>query len=447
MNWRFTDGNKALQTALQTALSSHPVLTSFIVFDDERRAQYVTIQPSEDLWSACIFKYGSVDTVQDLEQLAIRFPEPNLSCIPGPLISCLLFEVKDNMSVGVLFYGKFTPASSFRLPNDGLPVHHAVQDASSFRLFLEDLNQAISAPSKKLAVHTDFNGWADFYSALRLSPAATASVGFHVERLRDLHHHKVAFYPAAKFPRQANTEDPDGLDYSFDAPGLVELRREHPNISVAVVLKAALALVNVSRTGYSHACFCNFEAGRSRFPFVPPTVQASNPSAFEASDVNGPIIQGVCNLIEVTRTESAIDLLKRVQVDQENLTKHAHAPLQRIIAELNSVQPGCGDSIIEAQRTQFVTWVPGLLGDYEKLRVEKIAIRCAAGLAIVAGIGGDNGTSYGLSMRWDAANFSRNQTKRFVEDLGEAVRWVTKRGNWGRPVSNIIDDLENDEIL
>ena len=224
-------------------------------------------------------------------------------------------------------------------------VHHIVQDASSTRLFYEDLDRALSNTSKELRPHVDYKAWADTFIALRDSPAATASVVYHVNRLSDLHLHKQGLYPPAPAPRQAITESPDGLDYGFDAPGLLDLKNTHPGIIAAVVLKAALSLVNVSRTGYTHALFNNFEAARTRFPFIPASLEALNPEGYEASDVNGPVMQGVCNLVEVLRSQTAIALLRRMQAQQTELTKHAHAPLRRIIDTLNASGTGAGDMV------------------------------------------------------------------------------------------------------
>ena len=224
-------------------------------------------------------------------------------------------------------------------------VHHIVQDASSTRLVYEDLNRALSDPPKDLRPHIDYKAWADSFIALRDSPAATASVAYHVKRLSDLHLHKQALYPPAPLPRQAITESPDGLDYGFDAPGLLDLKTSHPGIIAAVVLKAAISLVDVSRTGYSHALFNNFEAGRTRFPFIPASLEALNPEGYEASDVNGPVMQGVCNLVEVLRSQPAIALLRHMQAEQMELTKQAHAPLRRIIDTLNASGNGAGDMV------------------------------------------------------------------------------------------------------
>ena len=226
-----------------------------------------------------------------------------------------------------------------------ISVHHLVHDVSSMRLFYEDVNLALSDPFKELRPHVDYKAWADMFAALRHSPAATASVNYMVGRLSDLHLHKHALYPPAPLPRQAITENPDGHDYGIDAPGLLDLKTAYPGIIASVVLKAAMALVSVSRTGYTHALFNNFEAARTKFPFIPASLEALNAEAYEASDVNGPVMQGVFNLVEVPRTQTAIALLKRMQADQLHLTKHAHAPLRRIIDTLNANGSGAGDVV------------------------------------------------------------------------------------------------------
>ena len=95
------------------------------------------------------------------------------------------------------------------------------------------------------------------YHSLRNSPRASLEVKWHVERLRELHLHRKALYPPANLPRKGNQENPDGLDYGFDAPNLLKLKEQHPDITAAVVIKAAIALINVARTGHTHALFGN----------------------------------------------------------------------------------------------------------------------------------------------------------------------------------------------
>lgn len=275
---------------------------------------------------------------------------------PGPLFRCLIVHVQELGSAAMVMYRESSNAMKHCYTDKmTISVHHMVQDASTTRLFYEDLNRALSDPSKDLRPHTDYKAWAGSLVALRDSPAATASVAYHVKRLSYLHLHKQALYPPAPLSRQAITESPGGLDYSFDAPGLLDLKTSHPGIIAAVVLKAAMSLVDVSRTGHSHALFNNFEAGRTRFPFIPASLEALNPEGYEASDVNGPVMQGVCNLVEVPRSQPTIALLKHMQAEQMGLTKHAHAPLRRIIDTLNASGNGAGDMVRRDSIASFVS--------------------------------------------------------------------------------------------
>ncbi|MCJ1264211.1 hypothetical protein MMC22_004082 [Lobaria immixta] len=430
-SWNFAiaimaDGSSTqqLRAALEKALGNNLLLVSFYVLDQYQNPHYVTLKPSGRLWDLCILDHGSVKTSADVQQLAIQYPHREHATVPGPLFRCLIVHVEETKSAAMVMY-----------------VHHIVQDAGSTRLFYEDLELALSHPLKELRPHVDYKAWADSYIALRHSPAATTSVNYHAKRLSDLHLHKDGLYPPAAVPRQAITEDPDGLDYGFDAPGLLDLKKAHPKIIAAVVLKAAMALVNVNRIGYTHALFNNFEAVRTRFPFIPVSLEALKPEAYEAANVNGPVMEGVCNLIEVPRSESAISLLNRMQAEQKELTKHAHAPLRRVIEALNANGTGAGDMMVETHRTQFLTWIPGFLGEYERIRVAQIAIRCAAGLVFVAGLGGPTATTYMISMRWDVANYSREKTQVFVDDVKFAVLWLTAKENWDAPISKFLEEL------
>lgn len=318
-----------------------------------------------------------------------------------------------------------------------------VQDATSMRTFLGDLDHALAWPDDKTQSHTDFKAWAEFLKAVRYSPLADLSVNYHVARLRNLHIHTKGLYPSAPLPRRAIEESPDGFDFGFDAPGLLNLKKRLPSISASTVVKAAMALVNVSRTKHTHALFYNFEAGRQAFAFAPSSLRALSPALREASDVNGPTMEGVCNLIEVNPKERTLELLDRVQKEQIDLTKHCHAPVQRILEILKDGGNGCHDIMMEVHRTQFLSWAPGFLGEHERLKVLQIAIRCAAGLVLVGSIGGSCGTEYLFSLRWDVANFSKEQTIRYIEDVKKTILLLTSEHLWSDNVGRLLGKLQN----
>ncbi|KAK6202200.1 putative secondary metabolism biosynthetic enzyme [Pestalotiopsis sp. IQ-011] len=426
--WNFTiavstkepDAEK-LRAALRKALANNPILTSFVARDPQDNAHYITVNSNDALWNLGILDRGIVETAADMEQMAVEFAAPDMSKVPGSRAS-------DMLSARTCQGNQFV--------HDPLP-----------QLFLEDLEEALTYPNRNLAQHASFKAWSDSYFYLRHSPAATNSVRFHAGCLSDLHTHQAGFYPPERLPRRANTSNPDGYDYAFDAADLTLLREEYPDVSAAMVLRAAQAIVNVHRTRHSHAAFFNFEAGRRQFPFVPSALQRSSPETFEVSDINGPVMQGACNLIEVRRGESAVDMPRRMRREQGGLTKHTHALLRRVIEELNEHGNGAGDAMVDVHRAQFTTWVPGLLGDCEKLQVSRVAIRCAAGLVVVAGMGGDNATTYLVSMRWDEANYPREETVKFLNDLELVVRRIIAPENREREIGECLDFLDKAQEL
>lgn len=71
----------------------------------------------------------------------------------------------------------------------------------------------------------------------------------------------------------------------------------------------------------------------------------------------------------------------------------------------------------------------------------QIAIRAALGLVFVAGLGGPTATTYGISLRWDVANYSAEETMRFTKDVERGVLWMLEEENWGKPVGEFLDTV------
>ncbi|KAK7990334.1 hypothetical protein PG990_014614 [Apiospora arundinis] len=80
-----------------------------------------------------------------------------------------------------------------------------------------------------------------------------------------------------------------------------------------------------------------------------------------------------------------------------------------------------------------------MLGDYARLRVARIAIRCAAGLVVVAGIGGPRATTFGCSLRWDVANYSRAEAGRFIADVEAVIHRLTSADSWDQDVGSLVE--------
>ena len=243
---------------------------------------------------------------------------------------------------------------------------------------------------------------------------------------------------------------PDGIDYGFDAPALLNLKKHHSHITASVILKAAMAIVNVTRTGHTHALLSNYESCRSTFPFWPdtfrhiPSANGSTMADLDAGDVAGPTYNGVTNLIEIDHSEPALAYLNRLQAEQLELTKYANAPWRRVISALNELHPGenAGEIIPETHSTYFLTWIPGVLGEYERIKIANLVIRCALGLVFVAGLGGPQATMFGVSLRWDVANYSAGETMEFMRDVEKAVLWLLEEENWNKPLGEFLVQFE-----
>jgi hypothetical protein len=225
-------------------------------------------------------------------------------------------------------------------------------------------------------------------------------------------------------------EEEDGFQYSFESPDILRFREAHHNITAPITLKAAMALLNIHRTGHTHALFANLEAARTTFPFVPKFME----NQFEATDVAGPTIQAVINIIELKPQESVIEFFYRMQDDQTNLTKHASAPLKDIISALGDD----GRMITAIIQSQIFNWVPGMgttgTNPYTNMELLKAVVRPEVGLAVNAGLGGKESSTIFLHLRGDAADVRAFEA--MALDIEKISNWMLTPANWNRHVEN-----------
>jgi len=420
---------KQLRTALEATLSRNRILASFLIWDRQALtsdvALHVVIRHHRKHLDLCILDHGKIKTLNDLNTLAMSYPFPGHATVPGPLIRALLVHVEETNSAAML-----------------INVHHAVLDASYGQLFFEDLDRALAGA--ELDDHVDYKVWADSYFALRTSSDARVAVAWHVRRLDGLHCHRKALFPpptATGGRHFLNEGEGDGVEYSFRAPGVLDLRRRHRNITSPIILKSALALLNVHRTGHTHALFANLEAARTRFPFIPKALETLDGQGYEASDVAGPTIQTVTNLVEIKPEESTVAFLERVQEDQNNLTKYASAPLHDIITNLGA---HAGPMVLDVLRAQIFNWVPGMgttgTTPFSNFECVSVVARPDIGLAINAGMGGENGDTIFLHLRGIA--FSKAELLRTARDLEKITCWMADEKHRDAPVGRYHDCLD-----
>lgn len=323
-------------------------------------------------------------------------------------------------------------------------MSHAAIDASYAQIYSEDFDRALTG-STNLHEHLDYKIWADSYYSLRTSPEARAGTKWHLTRLKTIASHKKALWPPtpnrSKYdPTVQETED--GYQTSFEAPKIPLLRKANPNLTAVIILKAALALLNIHRTGHTHALFANLEAARTSFPFLPKSLQDTG--KWEATDVAGPTISSAINLIPITNpSETVLDFLARMQEDQKNLTKYASTPWREIMSSLSLNNKDTGDLIPQVTTTQIFNWVPGFgttgTDPYANFRLVNAVVRPLIGLAVNAGLGGEKGCTVFLHLRGDAMGVG--ELRRFAGELERIVLWVCEGANWGRKVGEFGESL------
>lgn len=388
---------------------------------------------------------GSLDTAEDLKRISLHHPHPDYATLPGPVYRTMLFDIKETGTAAMV-----------------TSVHHCVIDASMGQITSEDMDRALGAIASgassteeilsKLHPHVDYKPWADSYYNLRSGVEARAATKWHLRRLSSLPQHVEAgaLFPSTLItPRDkynaALVEGEDCIPFMFDVPDIHALRKEFPEITAQVVVKSAVALMNVHRTGHTHALFTNHEASRTYFPFVPKAMAALDPKLYEATDVSGPTYQNVINLIEVGREgggseETVLEFLRRVQGEQTLLTKHAAAPLRQIMGGIE----GGKKLVPEVIGAQVYNWVPGLgtmgTNPHHHHEVLSAVVRPHLGLSLNCGLGGPQNQTVIVQVRGDG--FELSGLRKVGEEIEAITKWLVTKSNWEVPVGGFERSLQ-----
>lgn len=405
----------------------------------------MVIKQSPKFFDLIVEDGGSLDTVEELRNLSLHHPRPDYATLPGPVYRTMLFDIKETGTAAMV-----------------ISVHHCVIDASMGQITQEDTDRALGAIASgassteeilsKLHPHVDYKPWADSYYNLRSGVEARAATKWHLRRLSTLPQHVKAgaLFPSTLItPRDkynaALVEGDDCIPFTFDIPDIHALRKEYPDITPQAVVKSAVALMNVYRTGHSHALFTNHEASRTQFPFVPKAMAALSPNLFEATDVSGPTYQNVINLIEVDRTgsdggETVLGFLRRVQAEQTLLTRHAAAPLREIMAGLE----GGRELVPEVIGAQVYNWVPGLgtmgTNPHHHHEVLSAVVRPHLGLSLNCGMGGPENQTVIVQVRGDG--FELSGLRKVGEEIEAITKWLMTRSNWEAPMGKFESALQ-----
>lgn len=403
-------------------------------------ALHVVMKQSSKYFDLIFEDAGELETLDDLKQIPKKHPHPDWVTYPGPMYRVILVDVKETGGAAL-----------------AISANHAILDASMMQLVQEDLDRALAlvagsvtseAIVSQLPAHVDFKVWADSYHNLRTSSEARAATKWHVKRLKSI---AEQVKTGNLLPSERPTSRcPEPTLFRFDVPEMHKLRKEHPTITPTVLVKAAVALMDVDRTGYSHAVFVNLEAARTYFPFLPKAVldYASESHQFEGTDVSGPTFQMVFNVVEVNRTakETVLGFLERMQEDQRALTQHASAPMLEIIKELDKISPGSGQLVPQLANTPHFNWAPGLgqmgTDPFPNVKIVNAVNRPTTGLTFHAGLGGEKNQTVFLNV-YGAGTCDGGEAARIGEKTVALTKWLATSENWNCRVAEFTDALRS----
>ena len=421
---------------------------------------------NENWWRTSILPSLKVATPEDLRNL---YREAWADPDTGPLVKVAFAKIEDR-------------------PNDSAIImiwNHAVLDNMAANLFFEDFITAIEKKLKAQDVqsargHSPFKAYAEKYYLHRTGSTGKEVVAWHVTRLRGISGFKDALWPEQRAPgwfkgadsgwknSDGTIGDPalripldkeggccglDGLTRTVKAPGLAALREQH-RIQPYVILKAAVALFNVHRTGLSTALFANLEAARY-WPFTsdwtPSEQEKSLPNPL---NVAGPMFEVVVNRIDLSdETEAVLSFLKRVQKDQLELSEHSHVPLFELLTALT---PEDAAMVREVMDRQIWNWPAGIqvqaqtasssfsssTDQSEEPKFKKLT-RAAyddVGLAWTCGLW-DKETFY-LNASYDDCQLAKVEVEEVLGEVLGAARWLV--GHLGCEVGECV--FEGSEV-
>lgn len=460
LRWAYhieADSVRLLQ-ALKQTLANHATLRSICVHSGTVPPLLVTVRPSEQWFANSITTGYEIDKAEDLKTLLLDDPQLDYASYPGPMLRANIATIRSDGSSGLV-----------------MQASHAVNDASATKLFLDDLAAALGGASA-LPPHASFKDYAAAHFTHREGPGAKAEVEYHARRLRGIGAQKGSYWPPQRAPeffkgndfgwthwdgRESHPRD-RGVSLAEKKIGQVGLRRmaqvkdsarlkaEH-NVAVVMLVKTALAILNIMKNGHQEAVFGTCNAARS-WPF------SSSYSAEERQkyggnplDISGCTIEYILDRTRVSSAQSVLSLLQQVTTEEMQNSAYAHAPLQQICQRLKepasaydwrSAEERLSDAeaVVPLIRRQSLNWLPinpMSQQNREGLKWLEMLTRMDNGLT-VTGFVLDDRRTVALSFTWDAEHLTEAEATEALDDLVMIVERIGCAENWDKTIFEVI---------
>ncbi|KAK5936785.1 NRPS [Knufia obscura] len=422
--------------AIEGTLSRHDMLRTMAVRLDDGTCLHVVVRPSRKWYDQCITILDSVDTAESLKRLAWNDPEIDHACIPGPLFRILLTHIRDEECTAMVYIGQ-----------------HSAFDGISLPFFIEDLDVLLGDPeATPPSSPVQYKAYAYHHYNLRTSQSARRAVAFHVQRLQGLRSKRSALFPTqrapewfkgssegwtdqstgqlgpARKPAGPNSgQGAEGLSETCNLEGIQHLKSVH-GIEASTVVKTALVLLNTRHTGRPFALFAQLQAARS-WPFLEEWQNALMPPAM---NIAGPTFQAAVISVDAAPQCTVLELLSRIQKEQELLNKHAHAPFGDIAAALGED----GETMIEVQRRQTFNWLPGT-SEAELKNLRKVQQVSRTDVGILWNCVQLKNEQVKVAPSWDDAQLTLEEMEAMLKEIVGIAESIVKEKNWESKICDL----------
>jgi hypothetical protein len=346
-------------------------------------------------------------------------------------------------SGGPCFLSQIIPVSGSQRPGVFIAVNHAVFDATSLSLFFDDLEDLLSGARETPQNWIPYSVFAEIYRLHRDGAAGQISKNYQLEKFLQLDNIEPCLWPPAKGPGfmighdegwkhwdgtpgaqdQRISREPalgpeergEPVHLTFEVPSLQTLKSTHA-IEPFTLVKAAIALFNISESKQSRAVFSSTEAGR-KWPFMEPWVASHLPNPMS---VAGPTLGWTFDFIPVDHSDTAGELLQRIAASQKLDSEHCHAPWDSITWDPSTQRRAQAKlqqekRFLELQRRAF-------FGDF----------------GLFWNFGLESPTRIAAFAMYDDVHLVRGEVERFLERIRGFVEWLADGGNWERVVGVVL---------
>ncbi|CAK4005360.1 acyl- synthetase [Lecanosticta acicola] len=447
----------ALEAAIKLSLDYHPTMRS-IALEQDGETLLVTVRSSEEWFRASITTGWAVQTKEELNQLLLDDPVLDTASAPGPLVKFHVARVLDDGTSGLV-----------------LVASHSVNDMSMTKVWLEDIVTLLTGEGN-LVPHAQFKDYATAFFDHREGLEANNGIEYWVQK-----HQGISQLPESTYwPPQRAPEWFKGVDSGWSrwdgtsarknerlvpqaekikaqkgirrmvkVADIAKLKAEH-NVPVFMLVKTAIAVMNICKTGGKEAIFGTINAART-WPF------SSDYSALEREayngnplDISGCTTEYVLDRIPVGRSKSLLALMQQVTKDEEKNSSFAHTPFFRIVDRLRdplsaddtrtfAERERDAESILPLIRRQSFNWLPTAptAQSPKGLMLQEMLTRMDNGLTIT-GFLLDDKKSVALSFSWDAEHLSFKEAERTLDELVVLVDRMGREENWSETVEGLM---------